>query len=69
MLFYKKKRERNKNDNDCLKIKNEINTKMIDVKTNKNENRKESLHKNSAGSHPISSSNRIIGSQEPHAME
>ena len=41
------KRERNKNENDrWKKNENEIGTKMIDGKTNKNDNENESLHEN-----------------------
>jgi len=39
-----KKRERNENDNDCFKKRKQIDTKMIDVNTNKNENEKECLN-------------------------
>ena len=43
-----KKRERNKNENDRFKKnENEIRTKMIDGKTDKNDNEKESLNENS----------------------
>ena len=43
------KRERNKNEIDWLKNENEIRTKMIDGKTNKNDNENESLNENNTG--------------------